>query len=99
MLDIIITIVLTGAFFILFFEPKFVTKNKRKEEIEESHTAHGFIEDTKDAFIMPRYPSQLMERNSMGDTIPIKGEPGNFTGYSSISEYHWLHGFPHKKAQ
>jgi hypothetical protein len=95
MLDIIITIILTSAFFILFFKPYIVTKNKRKEEVEESHTAHGFIEDTRDAFIIPMYPSQLMDR---GSTVPIQGDTGNFVGYSGVSEYNWLHGFPHKKA-
>jgi hypothetical protein len=94
MLDIIIAIILTSAFFILFFKPYIVTKNKRKEEVEES-TAHGFIEDTRDAFIIPMYPSQLMDR---GSTVPIQGDTGNFVGYSGVSEYNWLHGFPHKKA-
>lgn len=98
MLDIIITIILTSAFFILFFKPYIVTKNKRKEEVEEPHTAHGFIEDTKDAFIVPMYPTQLMERDSTGGVVSVEGDTGNFTGYSSVSEYHWLHGFPHKKA-
>ena len=98
MLDIIITIILTSAFFILFFKPYIVTKNKRKEEVEESHTAHGFIEDTRDAFIIPVYPTQVMDRDITGKIVPIYGDIGTFTGYSSVPEDHWLHGFPHKKA-
>jgi len=89
MLDIIITIILTSAFFILFFKPYIVTKNKRKEEVEEPQTAQGFIEDSGgdpfvDKFIPPR----------SGLDVPAQ----DFAGYSGISEYNWLHGFPHKKA-
>lgn len=85
MLDIIITIVLTSAFFILFFKPNTVTKNKRKEDQES--TAHGFIEDTEgDPFLNKFVPPKNASSESM------------FTGYSSISQYNWLHGFPHEKA-
>ena len=87
---------MTSAFFILFFEPgrKVVSKNKSKPS-----TAMGFIEDTRDAFIIPMYPSQLIERDITGKVIPIYGDIGTFRGYSSVPEYNWLHGFPHEKAQ
>ena len=85
MLDILITIVLTSAFFILFFKPTMVTKNKRKEDKES--TAHGFIEDTEgDPFLNRFVPPKNVSSESM------------FTGYSSVSQYNWLHGFPHEKA-
>ena len=90
MLDIIITIILTSAFFILFFKSNIVTKNKRKEEQGDPQTAHGFIEDTGgdpfvDKFIPPRSGLDAPAHEYVD-------------GYSGISEYNWLHGFPHKKA-
>ena len=98
MWKIILTIILTSAFFILFFEPggKILSKNK-SEKIEVS-TADGFIEDTRDAFIVPVYPTQLINRDITGKVIPIYGDIGTFTGYSIVPEDHWLHGFPHEKA-
>lgn len=87
MFAIILTILLVGSFFILFFKPKYNLKNKTvvKEEEEPSTTA-GFIEDTYrgpfvDNFIPPKY-----------------GDIGTFVPYSSVPENHWLHGFPHKKS-
>jgi len=95
MWKIILTIILTSAFFILFFEPgrKVVSENKSKPS-----TAAGFIEDTQDAFIVPVYPTQVMDRDITGKNIPVYGDIGTFTGYSSVPEDHWLHGFPHEKA-
>jgi hypothetical protein len=97
MWKIILTIILTSAFFILFFEPgkntNMVSKNKSKPS-----TATGFIEDTRDAFIVPVYPTQVMDRDITGKNIPVYGDIGTFTGYSSVPEDHWLHGFPHEKA-
>ena len=93
----VITILLVGAFFILFFKPKYTLKNKRVSEPEPSTTA-GFIEDTDDAFIMPMYPTQLIKMDTRGGIKPIYGDIGTFGPYSSIPEDHWLHGFPHKKA-
>lgn len=83
MIRTILTILLVGAFFILFFKPKYNLKNKT--ESEPSTTA-GFIDDTYrgpfvDNFIPPKF-----------------GDIGNFTAYSSVPENNWLHGFPHKKA-
>jgi len=84
MISVIIAIILTSMFFILFFEPSFNSKNKR--DVEKVSTIDGFIEDTYrgpfvDKFIPPKY-----------------GEIGTFTGYSSVPEDNWLHGFPHEKA-
>ena len=97
MLGIILTILLVGAFFILFFKPEYNLKNKTVIEPEASTTA-GFIEDTDDAFIIPRYPTQLIKMDDAGKIKPIYGDIGNFVAYSSVPENHWLHGFPHKKA-
>ena len=84
MIKVLLTIILTSAFFVLFFEPelKAVSKNKII-----ASTTDGFIEDTYrgpfvDNFIPPKY-----------------GDIGTFVGYSSVPEDHWLHGFPHEKAE
>ena len=58
MLTILITVILTSAFFILFFNPELKVKNKT-EETEEASTIKGFVEDTyrgpvTDRFIPPR---------------------------------------------
>lgn len=98
MWKIILTIILTGAFFILFFDKGLFSKNKSEEEEVKVSTAHGFIEDTRDAFIVPVYPTQVMDRDITGELIPITGSTGDFVGYSSVPEYDWLHGFPHEKA-
>lgn len=81
----VITVLLVGAFFILFFTPSYTVKNKRVVEEEEPSTTAGFIEDTYrgpfvDHFIPPKY-----------------GDVGTFVAYSSVPENNWLHGFPHKK--
>jgi hypothetical protein len=101
MLSVILTIILTSAFFILFFEPKFDLKNKTEQEDtkEAPSTSKGFVEDTRDAFIIPLYPSQMMVRDVKGDISTKYGDIGTFVGYSGVSEYDWLHGFPHEKAQ
>jgi hypothetical protein len=97
MFGIIVTILLVGAFFILFFKPGYNLKNKTVSKPEASTTA-GFIEDTRDAFIHPAYPSPLIHRDETGKIEPIYGDIGTFVAYSSVPENHWLHGFPHKKA-
>jgi hypothetical protein len=97
MFRIILTILLVGAFFILFFKPKYNLKNKTVQEPEASTTA-GFIEDTDDAFIIPTYPTQLLKMDESGNIKPVYGDIGTFVAYSSVPEDHWLHGFPHKKA-
>ena len=86
MIGIIVTIILVSAFFILFFNPTFDLKNKTDSEPEISTTA-GFIEDT--------YRGPFVD-----NFIPPKyGDVGTFVAYSSVPEDHWLHGFPHKKAE
>jgi len=101
MWKIIFTVILTSAFFILFFEPRMgaVSKNKRKVEEEPPSTTNGFVEDTRNAFIVPVYPSQVMDRDITGKEIPIYGDTGSFVAYSTVPENNWLHGFPHEKAQ
>ena len=78
MLRIILTIILVGAFFILFFKPKYDLKNKT---VSEPSTTKGFVEDTfrgpiTDRFIPPKY-----------------GDIGTFVAYSSVPDDHWLSGF------
>jgi hypothetical protein len=100
MFTIILTTILVSAFFILFFEPDWNSKNKRvlKRKVKVS-TTDGFIEDTDDAFIIPRYPTQLIKKDQSGENIPIYGDTGTFVAYSTIPEDNWLHGFPHEKAK
>ena len=102
MIGTIVTIILVSAFFILFFEPNWNSKNKRvvkKVKKAKVSTTDGFVEDTDDAFIIPRYPSQLIKKDQSGKNIPIYGDTGTFVAYSTIPEDHWLHGFPHKKSK
>ena len=98
MWKIVIAIILTSMFFVLFFEPyiKFNTDINSKNKMS---TIDGFVEDTRDAFIMPRYPTQVMDRDITGELEPIYGDIGTFTPYSSISEDHWLYGFPHESGE
>lgn len=84
MFKIIITIILTSAFFILFFVPemKIKVENKKKKETEKPSTTKGFIEDTYRGPITDRF-------------IPPKpGDTGTFVAYTSVPEYGWLSGFP-----
>jgi hypothetical protein len=92
MWKIILTIILTSAFFILFFEPskKMVSENKSKPI---ASTATGFIEDSYEAFHYPTYAHDMLESKYRF------GDIGTFTGYSSVPEDHWLHGFPHEKTK
>ena len=104
MFTIIVTTILVSAFIILFFEPNWGLQNKKKNKIKKKKekpdsTIDGFIEDTDDAFINPRFPTQLIKRDAEGNIKPVLGDIGTFVPYSSIPEYHWLHGFSHKKAK
>ena len=87
MLRLIITILLVGAFFILFFKPKYNLKNKTSSNSEtEASTTDGFVEDTLRGPI-------LFGR----DGIPPRyGDIGTFVAYSTVAEDHWLSGFPQK---
>lgn len=89
MFKIIVTIILTSTFFILFFTPKMKIQNKTKKSVkrmgEEPSTTKGFIEDTYRGPITDRF-------------IPPKvGKTGTFVGYTDVPEYSWLQGFPHTK--
>tara|TARA_B110000114_G_scaffold160769_1_gene177623 strand:+ start:775 stop:1137 length:363 start_codon:yes stop_codon:yes gene_type:complete len=98
MWKIVVTIILTSIFFVLFFEPylKFNIDFNSKNKVS---TAKGFIEDTKDAFIMPRYPTQVIDRDITGELQPIYGDIGSFEPYSSVSDDQWLYGFPHESGK
>jgi len=103
MFSILITTILVSAFFILFFEPNWNSKNKRVinelNKLVPVSTTDGFVEDTDDAFIMPRYPTQLIKKDQTGKNKPIYGDVGTFVAYSTVPEDHWLHGFPHEKTK
>ena len=92
MLRIILTILLVGAFFILFFKPNYNLKNKTDlgsvatdTGTEEVSTTDGFVEDT---YRGPFVTFQL--------DPPRYGDIGTFVAYSSIPETNWLSGFPQK---
>lgn len=93
MIKIVVTIILVSAFFILFFNPTFDLKNKTEPEVS---TTAGFIEDTRDAFIIPMYPSQIINRDITGKLKPVHGNVGMFVAYSTTPDEHWLSGFPHE---
>lgn len=92
MFKIIVTIILVSAFFILFFNPTFELQNKT--EAPEVSTTAGFIEDTRDAFIIPVYPAQVMDRDITGEVKPLYGDIGTFVAYSTVPDEHWLSGYP-----
>src|SRR6056300_1673066 len=94
MIRIIVTIILVSAFFILFFNPAFELQNKT--EVSKASTTAGFIEDTRDAFIIPIYPAQIMDRDITGKVKSVYGDIGTFVAYSTVPDEHWLSGFPHK---
>ena len=93
MWKIFFTIILTSAFFILFFEPGKKVKVSKNKSVSTDVPASEFIEDSREVFIVGGYPYDMMDSKYM------YGDIGTFTGYSSVSENHWLHGFPHKKAK
>ena len=89
MLGIILTILMVGAFFILFFKTPYNLKNKKEEKETETETKTeevsstvGFVEDTG--------------LDSYGSVFE-KGDMGSFVPYSTIPEDSWLSGSPHLK--
>ena len=94
MWKIVITIILTSVFFVLFFEP-YIKSNIDINSKNKVSTSKGFIEDTRAAFIIPRYPAQVMDRDLSGALLPNYGNIGSFVAYSSVSDDNWLYGFPH----
>jgi hypothetical protein len=96
MWKIVVTIILTSVFFVLFFEPylkyniDFNSKNKMS-------TTKGFIEDTRDAFIIPRYPTQLSTRDETGELKTVYGDLGAFVPYTT--DDHWISGFSYEPSE
>lgn len=89
MMEIILTILLVGAFFILFFKPQYTLKNKNEEEKEEEEeevteasSTVGFVEDTG----LETFGAVFEE-----------GDMGTFVPYSTIPDDNWLSGSPHLK--
>ena len=89
MLGIILTILMVGAFFILFFKTPYNLKNKKEEtetetetKTEEVSSTVGFVEDTG--------------LDSYGSVFE-KGDMGSFVPYSTIPEDSWLSVSPHLK--
>ena len=85
MIEIILTILMVGAFFILFFKPEYTLKNKseeKEEEVTEESSTVGFVEDTG----LETFGAVFEE-----------GDMGTFVAYSTIPDDHWLSGSPHLK--
>ena len=88
-MEIILTILLVGAFFILFFKPQYTLKNKmeeeeeeEEEEVTEASSTVGFVEDTG----LETFGAVFEE-----------GDMGTFVPYSTIPDDNWLSGSPHLK--
>jgi len=102
MFKIIVTIILTSAFFILFFTPKMKIQNKTKKRVkrvrEEPSTTKGFIEDTYRGPITDRFiPPRVGKTGTFVGYTDVPDKTGTFVGYTDVPEYSWLHGFPHTK--
>ena len=93
MMEIILTILLVGAFFILFFKPQYTLKNKKEaeeeeeekeeeEQVTEASSTVGFVEDTG----LETFGAVFEE-----------GDMGTFVPYSTIPDDNWLSGSPHLK--
>ena len=101
MWKIVIAIILTSVFFVLFFEPYIRTNTVINSKNKVSAT-DGFIEDTRDVLagrVGTRQSTQLLTRDESGELEPVYGDIGSFMPYSSVPENNWLHGFPHEKAE
>ena len=86
MIAIIITILMVGAFFILFFKPSYTIKDEEEEEEEEEEEVQkeessnvGYIEDTG--------------LDSYGAVFE-KGDMGTFVPHSTVADDSWLNGSP-----
>lgn len=82
MIGIIITILMVGAFFILFFKPSYTIKDDEEEEEEvqkEESSNVGYIEDTG--------------LDSYGAVFE-KGDMGTFVAHSTVADDNWLSGSP-----
>jgi hypothetical protein len=81
MLGIFMTILLVGAFFILFFKTPYALKNEKEPKLkEEVSSTVGFVEDTG--------------LESYGDVMK-PGDTGTFVPFSNIPDDSWLSGYPH----
>jgi ABC-type dipeptide/oligopeptide/nickel transport system permease component len=89
----LIILIVVSIFF--FMNVQSFSKKKmdiiREEEVgaENISAMEVMLENLKDPVIV----------NRIDFTENPIGSIGNFTGYSSIPEDHWLHGFPHEKSQ
>ena len=82
MIGIIITILMVGAFFILFFKPSYTIKDDEEEEEEvqkEESSNVGYIEDTG----LDSYGA-VFEKGDMGTCVP----------HSTVADDSWLNGSP-----
>lgn len=80
MFGILLTILVVGAFFILFFKSPYNLKKKKKKEEEEVSSTVGYVEDTG--------------LESYGDVMK-PGDIGTFVAFSTIPDDNWLSGSPH----
>jgi len=93
MLRIILTILLVGAFFILFFKPNYNLKNKTDSGSEPTDTSTDEV-STTDGFVEDTHRGPILFGR---DGIPPRyGDIGTFVAYSTVPETHWLSGFPQK---
>lgn len=91
MLIAFITIFIVAISVTIFFFMKNSSSQKKKMDdngVEYISATEVMEENLKDPVIVSR---AYFTEDKLGDL-------GNFTGYSSVSEDHWLHGFPHEKA-
>tara|TARA_R110002074_G_scaffold282656_1_gene454243 strand:+ start:1327 stop:1659 length:333 start_codon:yes stop_codon:yes gene_type:complete len=79
MFGILMTILLVGAFFILFFKSPYNLKKEKKKEGGVSSTVE-YVEDTG--------------LESYGDVMK-PGDTGTFVSFSTIPDDNWLSGYPH----
>lgn len=82
MIQVILTIIIVGAFFILFFNPTYYDLKNKTDSNKKISTSHGFVKDVSsdpflDNFIPPTY-----------------GDIGTFNAFSSIPDDNWMSGFP-----
>lgn len=84
MFGIFMTILMVGAFFILFFKRPYTLKNKKEPKVEEEEVSStvGYVEDTG--------------LESYGDVMK-PGKIGTFVPFSTVPDDNWLSGYPHLK--
>ena len=94
MMEIILTVLLVGAFFILFFKPQYTLKNKKEEDEEEEEEEEKEEEVTEESSTVGFVEDTGLE--TFGAVFE-EGDMGTFVPYSTIPDDNWLSGSPHLK--